>query len=135
MMRWALPAESEDNLWRYMEKRWHSPNILESVLNDGVLDQVSEKDSHEVREAQRQLTAISKDMEDFRDTYRERRSKYVKEKRAEAEAHAHKKRKTGSRAKAVDIPDPAWKEKRPVLFETLLERRLGRSRGVTTLKL
>lgn len=43
LMRWALPAESEDNLWRYMEKRWHSPNILESVLNDGVLDQVSER--------------------------------------------------------------------------------------------
>lgn len=75
---------------------------------------MSEKDSKEVREAQRQLSAVSNDMEDFRTCYRENRSTYVARVREEAEATAHKKRKVGARAKASAVPDPAWKEKRSV---------------------
>lgn len=116
VMAHCLPGEAESTLWEYMEARWHSPNMLESVLADGVLDQVHEDDAKEVREAAKELEKLTADMSDFRECYRTRRAKFVKKQKEDAQKQA--KAKAQRRQPQAEVADPAWKGKRfPTAFD------------------
>lgn len=64
LMKHCLPGEGESTLWECMEQCWHSPNLLESALSDGVIDQVREDDAREVREAAQEIEKVNKEMDD-----------------------------------------------------------------------
>lgn len=49
LLRHAHPSMSEADMWRVMERRWHSQDILTHLLPENLLDQVDEKDAEEVR--------------------------------------------------------------------------------------
>lgn len=115
VMARCLPGEAESSLWEYMEARWHSPNVLESVLADGVLDQVHEDDAKEVREAAKELEKLTADMSDFRECYRTKRAKFVKQQKDDAQKQA--KQKAQRRQSQPEAADPSWKGKRfPTAF-------------------
>ena len=54
LMRHAFPLYGEDTLWEFMQTRWQSRGFVETVLDDGILDQVGEKDAKEAHGCQLQ---------------------------------------------------------------------------------